>query len=104
MTSIRFRVTRSVLTAFALFVVLSPQPAPAQGAPQSAQTMNFFITSVGMGNGGDLGGLFGAEKHCQTLAAAVGAGNGSWRADLSAHSESSGKATAGTDAVGRAAA
>jgi hypothetical protein len=45
--------------------------------------MGFFITSVGMGNGANLGGLAGADKHCQTLAAAAGAGNRTWRAYLS---------------------
>ncbi len=47
----------------------------------SAQNqMSFFVTSVGPGNGANLGGLAGADKHCQTLAAAVGAGNRTWRA------------------------
>jgi len=46
--------------------------------------MSFFITSVGGGNGGNLGGLAGADKHCQTLAAAAGAGNRTWRAYMSA--------------------
>jgi hypothetical protein len=45
--------------------------------------MGFFITSVGPGNGANLGGLAGADKHCQTLAAAAGAGNRTWRAYLS---------------------
>src|SRR5690606_22511863 len=47
------------------------------------QPMSFFITSAGVGNGGDLGGIEGADAHCQTLAAAVGAGNQTWRAYLS---------------------
>jgi hypothetical protein len=46
--------------------------------------MSFFITSVGSGNGANLGGLAGADKHCQSLAAAAGAGNKTWRAYLSA--------------------
>jgi hypothetical protein len=46
--------------------------------------MSFFVTSVNPGRGGDLGGLAGADQHCQTLAAAVGAGGRSWRAYLSA--------------------
>jgi hypothetical protein len=54
----------------------------AQQAPPPP--MGFFITSVGPGNGGNLGGLAGADKHCQALAAAVGAGNRTWRAYLSA--------------------
>jgi hypothetical protein len=45
--------------------------------------MSFFVTSVGVGNGANLGGLAGADKHCQTLAAAAGAGNRTWRAYLS---------------------
>jgi len=45
--------------------------------------MTFFITSVGSGKGADLGGLAGADKHCQALAEAVGAGNHTWRAYLS---------------------
>jgi hypothetical protein len=46
-------------------------------------TMTFFITSVGSGKGADLGGIAGADKHCQSLAAAAGAGNKKWRAYLS---------------------
>ena len=52
-----------------------------QGQPQ--QPMGFFITSVGVGDGGNLGGLAGADRHCQTLATAAGAGNRTWRAYLS---------------------
>jgi hypothetical protein len=48
-----------------------------------ANQMTFFITSVGSGDGGNLGGLAGADKHCQTLAAAAGAGTRTWRAYLS---------------------
>lgn len=45
--------------------------------------MGFFITSVGMGNGGDLGGLEGADAYCKELATSVGAGDRDWRAYLS---------------------
>jgi hypothetical protein len=45
--------------------------------------MTFFVTSANPGRGGDFGGLAGADKHCQTLAEAVGAGGGTWRAYLS---------------------
>src|ERR1700730_10368145 len=54
--------------------------APAQ-AQQS--TMSFFITSVGLAKGGDLGGLAGADRHCQSLAQAAGAGSKTWHAYLS---------------------
>jgi hypothetical protein len=45
--------------------------------------MSFFITSANPGKGGDLGGLAGADRHCQQLATAAGAGNKTWRAYLS---------------------
>ena len=45
--------------------------------------MTFFVTSVGLGKGGDLGGLAGADAHCQSLAQAAGAGSKTWRAYLS---------------------
>lgn len=45
--------------------------------------MSFFVTSVGIGRGGDLGGLAGADAHCQALATAAGRGNVTWRAYLS---------------------
>jgi hypothetical protein len=47
------------------------------------QQMSFFITSAGPGDGANLGGLKGADAHCQKLAAAAGAGNRTWRAYLS---------------------
>jgi hypothetical protein len=45
--------------------------------------MGFFVTSAGPGNGADLGGLTGADAHCQKLAASAGAGGRTWRAYLS---------------------
>ena len=45
--------------------------------------MTFFVTSVGMGKGADLGGLAGADRHCQELATSVGAGGKTWHAYLS---------------------
>lgn len=50
---------------------------------QQAQPMSFFITSLGPGNGANLGGLAGADAHCQSLASAAGAGGRTWRAYLS---------------------
>lgn len=52
-------------------------------APQQDTAMSFFITSVGPGNGADLGGLAGADRHCRMLAEAAGAGDRQWRAYLS---------------------
>ena len=71
---------KSVLLVFATvgLVALAAAPATAQDT-----SMSFFVTSVGSGNGADLGGLSGADQHCQTLAAAAGAGSRTWRAYLS---------------------
>lgn len=62
----------------AAFCALIATQAAAQQAP-----MSFFVTSVGLGKGGDLGGLAGADNHCQSLAQAAGAGGKTWRAYLS---------------------
>ena len=51
-----------------------------RGAPQP---MSFFVSSVGLGNGANLGGLAGADAHCQTLATAAGRGDSTWHAYLS---------------------
>jgi hypothetical protein len=50
---------------------------------QDQAPMSFFVTSTPIGNGADLGGLAGADAHCQSLAEAAGAGNRTWRAYLS---------------------
>ncbi len=52
-------------------------------AEQQSEPMSFFVTSVGLGDGANLGGLAGADAHCQTLAAAAGRGSSTWRAYLS---------------------
>ncbi len=52
-------------------------------ASAPSNPMSFFVTSVGSGKGADLGGLAGADAHCEKLAAAVGAGGKGWRAYLS---------------------
>jgi hypothetical protein len=55
---------------------------PAAVQAQQA-TLSFFVTSVGKGNGADLGGIEGADAHCQALAQAAGSTNANWRAYLS---------------------
>ncbi|HYV63100.1 MAG TPA: hypothetical protein VE958_10525 [Bryobacteraceae bacterium] len=52
-------------------------------APAAPPPMSFFVTSVGTGKGADLGGLAGADAHCQMLAAAAGRGSSTWHAYLS---------------------
>ena len=59
----------------------------AQDAEDAGTPMTFFLTSNGPGNGADLGGLDGADQHCQMLAEAAGAGDRTWRAYLSTQGE-----------------
>jgi hypothetical protein len=49
----------------------------------SQREMTFFVTSVGKGNGADLGGLAGADEHCNRLAREAGSKHANWRAYLS---------------------
>jgi hypothetical protein len=70
-------------------------------AQQSGANMTFFITSVGSGKGADLGGLEGADRHCQSLAQAAGAGNRTWRAYLSTSATGGGQAVNARDRIGR---
>jgi len=74
--------------------------------PASAQTsggspgMSFFITSVGLGKGADLGGLDGADRHCRQLAQAVGAGGRDWKAYLSTQAMDGRPAVNARDRIG----
>src|ERR1700726_5031697 len=74
--------------------------AQAQQVPQ-APNMTFFITSAGPGKCGDLGGMAGADAHCQTLATAAGAGNKVWRAYLSGPETPTAKGVNARDRIGK---
>jgi hypothetical protein len=63
--------------------------------------MSFFVTSRGAGQGANLGGLAGADGHCQTLASAVGAGGRTWHAYLSTTASGGAAATNARDRIGR---
>lgn len=76
----KMRLQLSALAMLALGAASSP--AFTQGAGPTGMT--FFVTSAGSGKGADLGGLEGADRHCQTLAQAAGAASQTWRAYLSA--------------------
>jgi len=67
-----------VIACVAILTLGASAPVQAQ-----QQAMSFFITSIGLGKGADLGGLEGADRHCQSLAQAAGAGSKMWRAYLS---------------------
>ena len=83
---------------FALAAISAFAGAPAQA--QSADT-SFFLTSNGIGNGGNLGGLAGADNHCQTLAQAAGAGAKTWRAYLSTQAADGAPAVNARDRIGK---
>ena len=72
----------SVLVSAALHSLGTSVGAQTQVPPQSPN-MTFFVTSAGLGKGADLGGLTGADEHCQRLGTAAGAGDKTWRAYLS---------------------
>jgi hypothetical protein len=76
--------------------LLAAQPAHAQGAGTT-----FFVTSTGIGNGGNLGGLAGADNYCQTLAQAAGAGAKTWRAYLSTQAADGKPAVNARDRIGK---
>jgi len=69
------------------------------GLAQQA-AMTFFVTSVGSGNGANLGGLSGADQHCQQLAQAVGAGGHTWHAYLSTQAAEGQPAANARDRIG----
>lgn len=81
--------------ALGIAAAVAAQLTQAQG-PQ----MGFFITSAGPGMGADLGGLAGGDAHCQTLAAAVGAGGRTWRAYLSTTASGNNPAVNARDRIG----
>ena len=86
----------------ALFVILVLVSVSVSSPAQAQQTsMTFFITSVGPGKGADLGGLDGADRVCQALAQAVGAGDRTWRAYLSTQAVGGAQAVNARDRIGR---
>ena len=74
--------TRLSVLATAMLIATAGS-ALAQQQPPQAPNMTFFVTSVGSGKGANLGGLDGADAHCQRLGTAAGAGSKVWRAYLS---------------------
>jgi len=69
-------------------------------AHAQSQDMTFFLTSAGSGKGADFDGLAGADRHCQTLATAAGAGTKTWRAYLSTTAGPGGPAVNARDRIG----
>jgi hypothetical protein len=89
-------VTRAACAlALAFAVTATCQPAQAQSA------MTFFVTSQGPGKGADLGGLSGADAHCQSLAQAAGSSGKTWRAYLSTQGADGQSAANARDRIGK---
>lgn len=84
-----------VIAAASLASTPAPRPTFAQ------QDMSFFITSVGSGDGANLGGLEGADKHCSTLAEAAGVRGKSWHAYLSQQAVGGKSAINARDRIGK---
>jgi hypothetical protein len=74
---------------------------PAGAVHAQTASMSFFVTSVGSGKGADFGGLDGADRHCQSLAAAAGAGGKTWHAYLSTQAAGSTAAVNAKDRIGK---
>ena len=91
---------KSFVIASAAVVSLGSSASHAQQPPPQSPNMTFFVTSNGPGKGADLGGLEGADRHCQTLAQAAGAGGKTWRAYLSTQAEGNTPAVHARDRIG----
>lgn len=85
---------RLLTTTLVLVTVVGCSSTPA------TPPMSFFVTSTGAGKGADFGGLAGADRHCQTLAAAAGAGQRRWAAYLSTNAAGGAPAVNARDRIG----
>src|SRR5882757_8947332 len=90
------RATRAILFAGAAVAALG-----LGGIAQSQNAMTFFVTSAGPGKGADLGGIAGADRHCQSLAQAAGTGAKTWRAYLSTQAADGQPAVNAKDRIGK---
>jgi hypothetical protein len=90
-----FRRTAAACTGALVFLL-------AAGIAQAQQPqMSFFVTSAGLGKGADLGGVDGADRHCQQLAQAAGAGGRTWHAYLRTQPEGGKPAVNARDRIGK---
>jgi hypothetical protein len=94
-------VTAAVVVAASLSLSQARAPQQAPNAQAASSGMSFFITSVGKGDGANLGGLTGADAHCQQLATAAGSRGKTWRAYLSTSASGNQPAVNARDRIGR---
>ncbi len=90
----------SLFTAILALAGLAPSAVVAQHGMQGGTPMTFFVTSEPIGDGGNLGGLAGADAHCQKLAQTAGAGNRTWHAYLSTQAKPGQPAVNARDRIG----
>ncbi len=83
-----------------LAAVIAGAAAITPAAAQDAANMSFFVTSVGLGDGANLGGLEGADQHCQELAEAAGSTGKTWHAYLSTVGEGGAAGVNARDRIG----
>jgi hypothetical protein len=89
-----------VLFLAALNATFAQDPGMPDSEDIPSNHMTFFVTSEPIGDGGNLGGLEGADAHCQSLAAAVGADGKTWRAYLSTQARPGQPAVSARDRIG----
>ena len=94
--------SKTIIVAGLVLCAASGSQAQQSAPPQLPQspTMTFFVTSTGLGKGADLGGLEGADRHCQQLAERHGAGAKTWRAYLSTQAAGANAAVNARDRIG----
>jgi len=90
-----------VFNASMAFAANPPTPAAEGKQKDPVKPLSFFVTSEGVGKGADLGGLAGADAHCQKLATAVGAGGKTWHAYLSTQAVDGQPAVNARDRIGK---
>jgi hypothetical protein len=88
---------KNLILSLAALPLLAQQPAAQKTTPPP---MSFFVTSVGLGDGANLGGLAGADAHCQKLAEAAGSTNKTWKAYLSTQAADGKPAVNARDRIG----
>src|SRR5215470_19454255 len=90
-----------VVLACSLLFAQVQRPGEYPRGVKPSPMMNFFVTSEPVGDGGNLGGLAGADAHCQTLAMAADAGNRTWHAYLSTQARPGKPAVNARDRIGQ---
>lgn len=99
MTNLKHAAVAAALLAAGLLPAAAQQSTARSTDP--AKPLGFFVTSEGLGKGGNLGGLAGADAQCQKLATTVGAGNRTWHAYLSTQASDGQPAVNARDRIGQ---